>query len=185
MKKTEVQITALSNSESSPGNFSLVLEEVHGKRKVVLIIGPFEAQSIAIHSERMQLLRPITHDLFKNTIVALGGQLKEVFIHTVEEGIFHASLIILQNGEEKVIDARASDALSLAIRFNSTIFITDDLFAQFNVQPPADKFQMLRGSLAEYSLDELEVLLQDVLAKEDYESAGRIRDMIARRKGNI
>lgn len=182
MQKTEVQIVALSNSESAPGNFSLVLEETGGKRRLVIIIGAYEAQSIAIYFERMQMLRPITHDLMKNVIVALDGKLKEVFIHSIEDGVFHASLkIITQTGEEKNIDARASDALALAIRFDSSIFVPEELLEQVAVQPVTDRSSMLRGSLAEYSLQELESLLQDVLAKEDYESAGRIRDMIARR----
>jgi bifunctional DNase/RNase len=184
MQKIELQITALSNSETSPGNFVVVLEEQGGRRKLAIIIGAFEAQSIAIHLERMQLPRPMTHDILKSAILELGGNLREVIIHTIQDGVFHAWLVLTDHtGQEKKLDVRSSDALSLAVRFDCPISIYDYLLAETAIQEPTDRKSLIKGSLAEFSLEELQSLLEDVLAKEDYESAGRIRDMIRRRQG--
>ncbi len=182
MKKIEVQVIALSSSETSPGNFSLVLEDPESSKRIPIIVGGYEAQAIAVHLERMQLLRPITHDLMKNVIQSLGGTLKEIFIHSIHEGIFHASLVLTgSNKEETKVDARASDAIALSIRFDCPIYVSEALLAEAGLVPETNKTSLLKGSLAEYSIEELESLLKDVLAKEDYESATRIRDMIRKR----
>jgi bifunctional DNase/RNase len=183
LEKREIQILALSNSESSPGNFSLVLEDIVDQKKMVIVIGAFEAQAIAIYLERMQLPRPLTHDLFKTTITELGATLKEVFIHSMENDVFHAWLLLSDfEKKERTIDARASDALALAVRFNCPVFIDESLFQQTAISEAPEKSSILRGSLSEYSLEELQSLLSDLLAKEDYESATKIRDLIKRRK---
>lgn len=183
MEKREIQILALSTSESSPGNFSLVLEDLIDQKRFVIIIGTFEAQAIAIYLERMQLPRPLTHDLFKTTITQLGGTLKEVIIHNIVDEIFQAWLVLtdFENNEKKV-DARASDALALAVRFDCPVFIYEPLLQKAAISEGVEKFSFLRGSVSEYSLEELQSLLNDLLAKEDYESASKIRDLIQRRK---
>lgn len=182
MKKIEVQVVALSSSETSPGNFVLVLESVQSKKRMAIIIGSFEAQAIAIYMERMQLPRPLTHDIFKTTITELGATIKEVIIHNIIDGMFHAWLVLqTKDKEEKKIDARASDAMAMAIRFDCTVYVYDFVFNDSVIIADAEKKSLLKGSLAEYSLEELQSLLNDVLAKEDYESASRIRDMIRRR----
>lgn len=183
MEKREIQIVALSTSESSPGNFSLVLEDLVDKKKFVIIIGAFEAQAIAIYLERMQLPRPLTHDLFKTTITELGATLREVIIHNMVDGIFQAWLVLSDyENQEKKVDARASDALALAVRFDCPVFICETLLEQTAIIEASEKSSFLRGSLSEYSLEELQSLLNDLLAKEDYESATKIRDLIQRRK---
>lgn len=183
MEKKEVQIIALSTSESSPGNFSLVLEEVTQKKRMVIIIGAFEAQAIAIHTERMQLPRPLTHDIFKSTITALGASLKEVLIHNIIDGMFHAWIVITTDDKQDIkIDSRPSDALALAVRFDCPVYVYDFVLDEVALQTPTVNNSLLKSSLAEYSLEELQSLLKDVLAKEDYESATRIRDIIKRRQ---
>lgn len=183
MEKREIQIVALSTSESSPGNFSLVLEDVIHKKKLVIIIGAFEAQAIAICLEKMELPRPLTHDIFKTTITELDAILKEVVIHNISEGIFYAWLILTnKHNIEKKIDVRASDAIALAVRFECPIFIFENLIENASISEPDLKHGLLRGSLSDYSLDELYSLLNDLLSKEDYESASKIRDLIQRRK---
>ncbi|MBY0534994.1 MAG: bifunctional nuclease family protein [Chitinophagaceae bacterium] len=183
MEKREIQILALSTSESSPGNFSLVLEDLIDKKRFVIIIGTFEAQAIAIYLERMQLPRPLTHDLFKTTITQLGATLKEVVIHNIVDEIFQAWLVLTDfENKEKKVDARASDALALAIRFDCPVFIYEPLLHKAAISEEFEKFSFLRGSVSEYTLEELQSLLNDLLAKEDYESASKIRDLIQRRK---
>ena len=109
MNKIEVQVVALSSSETSPGNFALVVETVHSKQKMAIIIGVYEAQAIAIHMERMQLPRPLTHDLLKSVITGLGARLKEVIIHNIIDGMFHAWLVLQTgSGEERKIDFLSS-----------------------------------------------------------------------------
>lgn len=183
MDKQEVQVVALSTSETSPGNFALVLETLNTGKRLAIIIGAFEAQAIAIHMERMQLPRPLTHDILKNTIVALNATLKEVVIYALLENMFHAWLVLHNTQQQEIkIDARASDAIALAIRFNATIYIAASLLEEVTIQEELKPQSLFKSSLAEYTVEELESLLRDVLAKEDYESATRIRDMISRRK---
>lgn len=185
MEKIEIQIIALSTSESSPGNFSLVLETVLEKRKMVIIIGAFEAQAIAIYMERMQLPRPLTHDTFKSAIIELGATLKEVIIHNIIDGAFQALLVLLnKEGKEIKVDTRASDALALAVRFDSPVYTYDFVLEEAVFADLKAKPSLLKGSLSEYSLEELHSLLNDLLQKEDYESATRVRDIINRRKSN-
>ncbi|MFM7358800.1 MAG: bifunctional nuclease family protein [Sediminibacterium sp.] len=182
MEKIEVQLIALNNSESSPGNFVVVLEAVPTKKRMAIIIGAFEAQAIAIHMERMQLPRPLTHDIFKSALLELGAVLKEVIIHNIIDGMFHAWLVITAKDKEEIkVDVRASDALALAVRFDCPIYIYDYVLTEAAIKEDINKWSLLKGSIAEYSLQELEILLKDVLAKEDYESAARVRDMIKKR----
>jgi bifunctional DNase/RNase len=182
MEKKEIQIVALNTSETSPGNFALILEELVSKKKIAIIIGAFEAQAIAIHMERMQLPRPLTHDVFKTTILELEGTLKEIIIHNIIDNIFYAWIVLsTKDKEEKKIDVRASDALALAIRFDCPIHIYDFVFDDAVLQDAPKNFSILKGSLADYSIEELEDLLKNVLAKEDYKSASRIKDMIEKR----
>jgi len=183
MEKKELQIIALSTSESSPGNFVLVMEELISKLRLPIIIGAFESQAIAIYLERMNLPRPLTHDLFKNTLTALEATVSEVLIHNIIDGVFHAWMIVKnKEGNEIKIDARPSDAIALGVRYDCPIYVFDFVLTEAGITESEKKLNLLKGSLASYSLAELEELLQDILIKEDYESAARIRDMIERRK---
>lgn len=188
MKKIELNIIALSNSESKPGNFALILEEQQGFRRLPIIIGPFEAQAIAISLERMQTNRPLTHDLFKNTLDQVGVLITEVYISKLEEGIFHATLIGKNPDHSPLeVDARASDAIALAVRYGCPIYTTDEIMdsAGIVLDNPSKAFTNKRGSLSEYSMEELERLLEKVLAKEDYESASKIRDAIDKKNKGL
>lgn len=184
MKKTEIQIVALSDSTSSPGNYVLILEEVKGNRRIPVIIGALEAQAIAVALEQMQPTRPLTHDLFRNVLETLGFQLKEVVIQRLENQIFYATLEgVDATGKHHSIDARTSDAIALAIRFLCPIYTLPEVIQKVGVlhEKPSESFSNKR-TFKDYTLEELEQLLQQVLAKEDYESATKIRDVIERRK---
>lgn len=186
MKKIELDIIALADSTSSKGNFSLILEEQGGFRRLSIIIGGFEAQAIAIALEQMQPNRPLTHDLFKNMLDQAGVQLQEVLISDMVEGIFHATIFAKKaDGSMMEVDARSSDAIALAVRYGCPIFTTEAVLAAAGIvlDSPSKAFTNKRGRLSEYSLEELEQLLAQVLAKEDFESAARIRDAIEKKRG--
>ena len=121
MKKIDLEILDIALSGSSSGAYALVLGEVNGTRKLPIVIGGAEAQSIAIELENMRPSRPLTHDLMKNTISAFGMEVTEVFIHKMVEGIFYAQLTITDGIREEHIDSRSSDAVAIAVRFGCPI----------------------------------------------------------------
>ncbi len=181
MNKVELNIIALANSESSKGNFALILEEQKGFRRLPIIIGSFEAQAIAVSLEKMQPNRPLTHDLFKSTLDVTGSKITEIIISEIVGGVFHATVIGKQaDGVEFKVDARSSDAIAMAVRFGCPIFTTEEIMKEAGVvlESPSKAFTNKRGSLSDYSLQELQQILKQVLAKEDYESASKIRDAI-------
>ncbi len=204
MKKIELDIVALSHSVTQSHNYAVVLGEQHGTRRLPNVIGGFEAQAIAVAMERMAPNRPLTHDLFKNAFETFNIDLKEVIINNLLDGIFYARLVCERNGEVYEIDSRTSDALAMAVRFNCPIFTYEFILdaagvvleepegsttkkasttragggtAAASKQRPAKS-----AALNTYSVEELTRLLEDVLAKEDYEQAAKIRDEITRRK---
>lgn len=185
MQTVELNIIALANSESSKGNFSLVLEETSGFRRLPIVIGAFEAQAIAVSLENMQTSRPMTHDLLKNTMELSGLKVKEVIISDLKDDVFYATIMAKKtDGELLKIDARTSDAIALAVRFGCPIFTTESILnvAGIVLDNPSKAITNKRGKLSDYSLEELERLLEKVLAKEDYESASKIRDAIKEKK---
>lgn len=187
MEKIELNIVALANSESSKGNFALVLEEANGSRRLPIIVGMFEAQAIAIALENMQPKRPLTHDLFKTTLETCGVVIEEVLISQLSDNVFHAKMIGKKaDGSHLEVDARSSDAIAMAVRFGCPIFTTEDVLIRGAVEqlPPGKSFSNKRGQLSDYSLEELQQMLQQVLDKEDYESASKIRDAIDKKENS-
>ncbi|ADB39863.1 bifunctional nuclease family protein [Spirosoma linguale] len=179
----DLSIIALSESISKPGNYALILEDVVGKRRIPLIIGASEAQAIAVAMEKMQPLRPFTHDLFYQALTQTGVIMKEAIITHVKDEIFYATISLLTtSGERLALDARPSDAIALAVRFNCPLRATTDVIDMSGYFVD-DKTRDKKGSYAEYTLAELEELLAKIIKKEDYESAARVRDAIDRRKG--
>jgi len=182
-KRVELNLVALTNSESHVGQFALVLEDVDMKRRIPITIGASEAQAIAMVVEKMKPARPQTHDLFLHAIQALDGQLIEVVIDEIVDDHYHAKLVFIKGNEKVMVDSRTSDAIALAVRFECPIYTFDHILEQtgFTVDTeglPIDK----RGSFINFPLNELEDLLEKVLKKEDYESASRIRDAINKKK---
>ena len=125
MKKIDLEIVALSHSVTQSHNYAVVLGEVKGNRRLPIVIGGFEAQAIAVAMERMIPNRPLTHDLFKNTLDTFDVELREVVINNLLDGIFYAQLVCTREGEEFVIDSRTSDAIAMAVRFKSPIYTFD------------------------------------------------------------
>ena len=193
MKKIELDIVALSHSVTQSHNYAVVLGEQDGSRRLPIVIGGFEAQAIAVAMERMTPNRPLTHDLFKNALETFEVDLKEVVINNLLDGIFYARLICLKEGELIEIDSRTSDALAMAVRFNCPIYTYEFILDAAGVvledpENPASakpskpkKAPTSKASLKSYSIDELHKMLDDVLGREDYEQAAKIRDEINRR----
>ncbi|MDG1435321.1 MAG: DUF151 domain-containing protein [Saprospiraceae bacterium] len=207
MKKIELDIVALSHSVTQSHNYAVVLGEQDGSRRLPIVIGGFEAQAIAVAMERMTPNRPLTHDLFKNTLETFEIELKEVIINNLLDGIFYARLICIKDGEEFEIDSRTSDALAMAVRFNCPIFTYEFILDAAGViledsedggieeQAPTEKPKATSSkksrrkktvsgnTLSSYTADELSKMLEEVLDDEDYERAAKIRDEITRREG--
>jgi bifunctional DNase/RNase len=130
MDKVELKFLRITYSHTHAGAYALILAENFGDRRLPIIIGGVEAQAIAIQVENIKPARPLTHDLFKNVSDSLGFNLKEVIISDLVEGIFHAQLVIEQDAREVTIDARSSDAIALALRFDCPIFTYEPILSR-------------------------------------------------------
>ena len=196
MEKIKLDIAGLSYSQTQSGAYALVLSEVIGKRRLPSIIGGFEAQAIAIELEKMTPSRPLTHDLFKNFSDHFKINLIEVIIYNLVEGIFFAKLICEQNGKEVEIDSRTSDAIALAVRFESPIYtyefvlnsagiiLDDDKDDKDEIAPEISLEEITKKPSERMTLKELKKHLKNSIDNEDYEAASRFRDEINNRQEN-
>lgn len=190
MQKIALEITGMSYSQSQSGAYALILGEKNGQRKLPIIIGTFEAQSIALGLEKMKPARPMTHDLLKNFADTYHISLKEVVINKFENGVFHAILICEANNEITEIDARTSDAVALAIRFECPIFAYETILEDAGIvldqendtTQSREENAVKEDEFSEYLTDELEEMLQIAVQNEEYEKASKLRDEIRRRK---
>lgn len=205
MKKIKLDIVGLSYSQTQSGAYALVLGEVSGRRRLPIIIGGFEAQAIAIEIEKMSPSRPLTHDLFKSLSVQFNIIIEEVIIYNLVDGIFFAKLICTDGKKTVEIDARTSDAIALAVRYQCNIYTyefilasagimiegTDFAFLE-NIDPSDDKEKVTVGAgsinpanqsgFGSYSEAELREMLNKALEEENYEKAARIRDELSKRQ---
>lgn len=185
----------MSHSVTQSHNYAVVLGEIGGERRLPIVIGGFEAQAIAVAMENMSPNRPLTHDLFKNTLDTYNIEIKEIVINNLLDGIFYAQLICVQNGETVKIDSRTSDAIAMAVRYECPIFtfefimesagvVLDDNESDKILKSEVNTSSKDKNNLANYSLNALNKMLDDVLAEEDYEKAAKIRDEINKRETN-
>lgn len=195
MQKVKLNVLGLSVSQTQTGAYALVLVEENGDRRIPIIIGPVEAQSIAIQLEGLHPPRPLTHDLFKNIANAFQIDLLEVIIYKLEEGIFYSELICEQNGSRIAVDSRTSDAVALALRFKCPIYTTEEILNKAGIVIEVTDELDDSSDVAENSgspaseekyeyntLEELEAMLHQAVDDENYELASEIRDEIAKRK---
>lgn len=197
MDKVELKFLRITYSHTHAGAYALILAEAQGDRRLPIIIGGVEAQAIAIQVENIKPARPLTHDLFKNVADTLSFNLKEVIINDLVEGIFHARLVIEQNGREEGIDARSSDAIALALRFDCPIYTYEFILgaAGLKVEEGEEEKEAAEASETKKSgkarekrpvsaatIDELRTMLEEALDNEDYERASKLRDEIKRRE---
>jgi len=194
-QKIELQIADIAPSGSTSGAYAMVLSEVEGNRRLPIVIGGAEAQAIAIELEKMTPSRPLTHDLFRSLCQSFSIAIDEVLIYNLAEGIFFSRLTATLDGKSIEIDARTSDAVAIAVRFNCPIFCYDFILQQAGVssedvtddlsldEPDIDLEEIEESEDAEsMSVDELKRQLDTALEREEYEKASRIRDEISRRK---
>ena len=191
MKKIDLEILDIALSGSSSGAYALVLGEVKGKRKLPIVIGGAEAQSIAIELENMRPSRPLTHDLMKNTMTAFGMEVTEVLIHKMVEGIFYAQLTVSDGIREEQIDSRSSDAVAVAVRFGCPIRCSQQVMDEAGVDLDGSESQVQGEEDAalevtesrEESLEDLQRQLDEAIATENYELASELKKRIDARQG--
>jgi bifunctional DNase/RNase len=186
--RVQVDILGLSTNPASGGAYALILKEVNGNRRLPIIIGAAEAQSIALEMEGIKPPRPLTHDLMKNIITAFGGELQEVVIDELREGTFYAKL----NLDNQVVDSRPSDAIALAVRYGAQIYVATAVMeeaafipedeeeepAAGSAPPPPKAKEQGGGSTKMSRLEELHRKLREAIEKEQYEHAAQLRDEI-------
>lgn len=208
MSLVKLSIKGISYSQTQNGAYALILNEVDGERKLPIVIGAFEAQSIAIALEKeIKPPRPLTHDLFKNFAERFDIVVKQVIIHKLVDGVFYSSIICERDKIEEIIDARTSDAIALALRFNAPIFTYKNILDKAGIYLKANPLETDSDSqeiddilsnpetfgdrthndqsartYMKHSLEELNDLLQQAVEQEDYEKAAKIRDEISKRE---
>ena len=208
MKKIQLEILGLSSSQSQSGSFALILGEKNGNRRLPIIIGMFEAQSIAIQIEKISPNRPLTHDLFKSFAEHVHVVILEVVISDLKEGVFYSRIVCSDGATTFEIDARPSDAIAIGLRFGVPIFTVESVLSEAGIilsdldesldesdddddEDDDDDSDSSRGGRSseprepsgQVSLDELTKMLAQALEKEDYEKAAKIRDELNKRNG--
>ena len=198
MKKIKLEILGLSPSQSQTGSFALVLGEELGNRRLPIIIGVFEAQAIAVQLENIVPNRPMTHDLFKSFAEGLNYTLKEIVISDLSEGIFYAKIVCGDDLREVEIDSRPSDAIAIGLRFHVPIYTFESILSEagivasaLNEEEDEEEDELVRETLRtkgsfneqirDMSNDVLQKMLDEALAKEEYEKAAKIRDELDKR----
>lgn len=197
MNKIELRVMAISRSVTQSSNYAVVLGELDGPRRLPVIIGSAEAQAIAVAIEGMASHRPMTHDLFKNTLETLRTEMREIIISDLREGIFFARLVLDRDGEIIEIDSRTSDALALATRFECPIYTYHNILESAGIvlegdddpgsnemEPMEAEKEEVSDNLSSLNVGELNSMLKEVLSNENYERAAQIRDELQRRRGN-
>ncbi len=199
MEKVKLDIVGLSYSQTQSGACALVLGEVNGRRRLPIIIGGFEAQAIAIEIEKMTPARPLTHDLFKDFARAYHVNILEVIIYNLVGSVFYAKLICTDGKKNIEIDARTSDAIALAVRFECPIYTYEFILASAGTIMEGNEFAYLENMVpnteespetikkvnyTDLSDDELKQKLEEALKDEAYERAASIRDELSRRKNS-
>lgn len=195
MNKVNLEIVGLTYSESSTGAYVLILGDKLSPRRLPIVIGSAEAESIAIGVEKHKNGRPQTHDLFLRFAHEFGIEIMEVVINRFRDGIYYSMLVCKQGDDLTMVDARPSDAIAIAVRIGCEIYayesvmdeasvIMDDMVKQENSQTEGDLINKgtTETSLDMLDLDTLEDLLQEAIENEDYMKAAQIRDEINRRK---
>jgi uncharacterized protein len=200
VKKIQLEILGLSSSQSQTGSFALVLGERDGNRRLPIIIGMFEAQSIAIQIEKINPNRPLTHDLFKTFAEQVNIHVTEVLISDLKEGVFYSKIICTDGEKEFELDSRPSDAIAIGLRFDVPIYTVESVLSEAGIilsdlededDDSSDEMTVKtstssaagtpKEALNQTSVEDLNKLLNEALEKEDYERAAKIRDELNKR----
>jgi len=187
LNKIKLRILGITFNQIQAGAYALVLAEEQGKRRIPIIIGTPEAQSIAISLENLHPPRPLTHDLFISFLQVLNVTLKEIIIYKYEEGVFHSELVFNDGAKDLFLDSRTSDAIALALRANAPIYIANDIMKDVAIElddeEDTDDGEEQSKRQQPFSLDhlspeKLQKLLNEAIVSENYEKASYIRDLI-------
>lgn len=208
--KNRVQLTVLglSYSQAQTGAYALILSNGNDDRRIPVVIGAAEAQSIAIIMEKMVTPRPLTHDLFSSFCEGFGVEVQEINIYRLEEGIFYSEIVCKNAQQKVVIDARTSDAVAIALRTDSPIYTSQEIMEKAGIsivekeipeaaasksphtdvspkQDPKEAFSSKQESKSKYSgytIAQLKSLIEEAINNENYERASELRDEIKRRE---
>lgn len=196
MNKIELKIESVSQALVHSTSYAVILRELDGSRKLPVVIGPFEAQAIAMAIENMPSSRPLSHDLMKNLMDAFSINLNEVLISDLKEGIFYATLHLESEGIDITLDSRTSDAIALAVRFNCPIYTSQEIMNSagilMDLESQSEELEESAKSESKeeeektnvISIEQLNEILKEALLNEDYEKAAKIRDEIKKRSKN-
>lgn len=204
-EKIRLKVLGISYSYIQSGAYALILSQVGGPYKIPVVIGAAEAQSIAIRMEKIITPRPMTHDLFVSFAHAFGVKLKQIFIYKFEDGIFSSELTFADEERTVVLDARTSDAISLAMRTNAPIFTTKSILDETGFlmeevgeasddagsEPDGDSALGKADEtgfnhepkLEQYTVEELERTLKKLIEAENYEQAAKVSEVLKRKRG--
>lgn len=204
MELIELKIHGISYTDSNSGAFALILEEINGNKKLPIVIGGFEAQSIAIALEKkVKTSRPLTHELFKNFADQFGIIMNHIIINKLRDGVFFSNIVCEKDGQILKIDSRTSDAIALSIRFNSSIFVTKEIIEEAGFEDDKDYSSSIDLSDENFFNDEysrpspsidnsrdikkistinIRKMLEKSIQNEDYEMAAKLRDELDYRK---
>ncbi len=204
-EKIRLKVLGISYSHIQSGAYALILSQVGGQYKIPVVIGAAEAQSIAIRMEKIITPRPMTHDLFVSFAHAFGVKLKQIFIYKFEDGIFSSELTFADEERTVVLDARTSDAISLAMRTNAPIFTTKSILDETGFlmeevgeasddagsEPDGDSALGKADEtgfnhepkLEQYTVEELERTLKKLIEAENYEQAAKVSEVLKRKRG--
>ncbi len=188
MHKIQCEILGLSTSPSTGGAYALLLKEIDGNRRLPIIIGSYEAQAIALEIEGIKPPRPLTHDLLKQMIDNLGASVLEVLIDELRDNTFFAKIILEVSTLTNEIDSRPSDAIALAVRTGSPIYVSDLVMKSAAFVPAeeitpdteriSDIFDEEKPKSKEAKLAALQNQMREAIETEDYERAAKLRDEI-------
>jgi hypothetical protein len=196
--KVQVEILGLSSSPSTGGAYALLLKETYGVRRLPIIIGQFEAQSIALEMEGIKPPRPLTHDLLRNVIENLGGTISEIIIDELRDNTFFAKIKLEVSSMTNDIDSRPSDAIALAVRTGSPLFVSEEVMKAASFIPTSENIEdetqitnesqessekLPNKNIQETRLAQLQNQLREAIEKEDYERAAKLRDEINKLTG--
>ena len=205
MELVEVKIHGISYSDNTSGAFAIILDEVNGNKKLPIVIGSYEAQSIAIALEKnVKTSRPLTHELFKRFADKFNISLNHIIIHKLSDGVFYSNMVCEKDSEVVKVDSRTSDAIALSIRFNAPIFVTKEILSKAGFEDDkkfsedlnlADEKFFSEGHISsadsnaektkdikKISTRNIKKMLEKSIQNEDYELAARLRDELDLRK---
>lgn len=185
--KVQLEVVGVSHTPNMGNAFALILQELEGNRRLPIVIGEPETQSIIMILEKIPPQRPMTHDLFVVLCVEHNIEISEILIYKMENGTFYSKLICKDyKGNIKEIDSRTSDAISLALRFECSIYIYESIIEKCGIDLNSTNTvkHVKSGDLTKYNINQLEKTLNDAVKKEDFEKAATIRDLISKKRKN-